>query len=108
MHPTLVRFRWVARSTVLLALELVFAVAFFNSAFYGFVAGAYVAWHLTAWPFMREWEATVATVSTVCGATIGGCAWLILRYKVIQPSLRWIGLAKRPKSINSTSLKPAI
>src|SRR4051794_3390607 len=84
-------FEWVVRSAALFTLELMFGMVFYSTAMYGAMAGAHLAWPLTGWQFLREWEGEVAIAITVLGAVMGGGAWLVLRYKVVQPAVRWIG-----------------
>ena len=100
--------KWACKLAALFLLELLFGVAFYCSAIAGAMYAAYLAWQFVGWPFVRIWEGEIAVVAMISGAVIGGGGWLLLRYKVIQPAMRWIGLAKRPKALQLFGLKLAV
>jgi len=99
--------KWAARSAALLVLEWYLGIAFYWTAIYSAMVGANIAWNLPDRPPFRAWEEEAAVAFTIVGAIVGSVGWLILRYKVIQPGLRWIGLARPPK-VNPFGLKPAV
>ena len=95
---------WAARMAALLLLESVFGVAFYFSAIAGSMAGAEIGWNLPDWQFLRTQVGKyVMIATTLLGAILGGCGWLALRYRVIQPALRRIGLSKRSETHKSES-----
>jgi len=100
--------KWAVRSAALLVLELYLGIAFYWTAIYSAMIGANIVWNLPDWQFLRAWEGEVAVAFAIVGAIVGSVGWLVLRYKVIQPALRWVGLAKRSEVHSSFGLKPAV
>jgi hypothetical protein len=95
---------WLLRLTTLLLLELTFGVAFYVSSIFGAGVGLVVVWFIDGWMIIRGWELQVAIALASLGAIAGGAAWLTLRYTLIQPWLRKIGLAKPKRSRARASL----